>query len=417
MARIINLVLITAVLTCLQCAQAFAQDQPVSKSELLTAIKQTADYAANILLDKNGKSRCDYSLTEGTWYDYEPPWHTGQIIYGLVESYKITKDEHYLARAKQAGDWWCGLQILDHPKLKGMVKAIHGDGINNIVFATVSDGTAGLFHLFDVTGVRKYAEVPTSAGEWMLNNMYVPEKRLFYDMVDPVSGDVMKEQSAFWPDKKEQTLYDVARPNNEGSLFRDMYVYTKQEKYKKIFIDLCESLVEKQDQYGLWLDFTPNVKQVGGFHPRFNLWYAESLIDGFELTGNKKYLDAAIKTLRTYQKAMREDGTFFYINYVDGKYNENSVTGSATAFCGILWIRLKRLGAGDEFSKSLNLATNWILRNRFSIAHPDSNLRGAVIDTRLRRKNGTLGLAQRDVGSSLGLRFLTDYYNYSFSEK
>lgn len=395
----------------------FPQSQPLSKDELLVAIKQTADCASDVLLDKDGKAKCDYSMTDSKWNDYEPPWHTGQIIYGLVEAYKITKDKKYLDRAKQAGDWWCGLQITDNPKLKGMVKAIHGDGVNNIVFATISDGTPGLFRLYDITKDRKYAEVPTTAGDWMLNNMYVPEKRIFYDVVDPVSGDVLKEWSPFWPEKKKQTLYDVARPNNEGSLFLDMYQFTKNDKYKNIFIDLCESLVEKQDQYGLWLDFTPNVKQYGFFHPRFNLWYAESLINGYELTQNKKYLDAAIATLRTYQKAMQADGTIFYINFVDGKNNENSITGSATALCGTLWLRLSKLGVGEEFAKSLDLAIHWILKNRFSSNHPDSNLRGAVIDTRTKRKNGTVWLIQRDVGTSFGLRFLADYYNYKFGDK
>jgi rhamnogalacturonyl hydrolase YesR len=405
------------VLICLSRTLTLAQEKTLTKADILEAIRQTADCASNILVDKDGKARGDYSLTDGTWSDYEPAWHTGQTINALVAAYKVTHDERYLAAAKKSGDWWIGLEIKDHPTLKGMVRAIHGDGINNIVFATISDGTPGLFHLYDVTKDPKYAAVPTSAGEWMLNNMYVPDKRVFYDNVDPTTGDVMRDRSPFWPDKKEQSLFDVARPNNEGSLFRDIYLYTKEEKYKNIFVELCESLVEKQDKYGLWMDFTPNDKQFGFFHPRFNLWYAESLIDGFEMTGNKKYLEAALRTLRTYQKAMKEDGTFYYINLVDGKYIEGSVTGSATAFCGILWTRVIKLGAGEEFSKSLDIALRWILRNRFSPSHPDSNLRGAVIDTRGKRKNGTYSLVQRDVGTSFGLRFLSDYYNYKYGNK
>ncbi|MFA7420109.1 MAG: hypothetical protein WCZ90_10530 [Melioribacteraceae bacterium] len=393
-----------------------AQNDLKSKESLLKAIKETADCAAFVLLDDSGKSRCDYNLTEGKWYDYEPPWHTGQLIYALVDAYKITGNKKYLQRAAKAGDWWCSLQIKDHPKLKGMLKAIHGDGIDNIVFATITDGTGGLFKLYDVTKNKKYAEVPTSAGEWMLNNMYVPEHKIFYDNVNPTSGEVMKTHSPFWPDKKEQTLYDVARPNNEGSLYRDMYLYTKNEKYKKVFVELCESLVEKQDEHGLWMQFMPNSIKDGTFHPRFNLWYAESLIDGYELTGEKKFLDAAVKTMRTYQKAMLKDGTFYYVNYLYGRYNENSVTGSATAFSGILWMRLLKLGAGEEFAQSLEKAAEWVVKNRFSASHPDKNLRGAVIDTRTRRKKGNIWLTQRDVGTAFGLRFLSDYYNYKYAD-
>ncbi|MCX6170278.1 MAG: hypothetical protein NTX65_13105 [Ignavibacteriales bacterium] len=393
-----------------------AQQNSITKEGLLKAISQTSDYASKVLLDENGKSRCDYVMTEGKWYDYEPPWHTGQIINGLVEAYKVTKNKKYLASAKKAGDWWCSLQIKDNSKLNGMLKAIHGDGINYIVFATITDGTPGLFNLYNVTGIKKYAQVPTEAGKWMLANMYVPEQKIFYDAVDPVTGDVVKDNSPFWPEKKKQVLFDLARPNNEGSLFKDMYVYTKDEKFKQVFIDLCESLVEKQDQYGLWMDFTPNNKDEGTFHPRFNLWYAESLLEGFDLTGNKKYLEAAKKTLVTFKKAQKKDGTIFYINYVDGRDNENSITGSAVAFAGSLWIRLVKAGVGNEFKDNIEKSAKWIIANRFSENHPDKNLRGAVIDLRTRRKNGKIWMAQRDVGTPFGIRFLVDYYKYKFNE-
>ncbi len=79
------------------------------------------------MLDEDGKSKCDYNVTEGKWYEYEPPWHTGQIIYGLIETYRVTGNEKYLEAAKKAGDWWTSLLITDHPKLKGMIKAAHGD--------------------------------------------------------------------------------------------------------------------------------------------------------------------------------------------------------------------------------------------------------------------------------------------------
>jgi hypothetical protein len=50
------------------------------------------------------------------------------------------------------------------------------------------------------------------------------------------------------PRKSLPKLYDLARPNNEGSIFKDMYEYSGKEKYKNVFIELCESLVEKQEQ-------------------------------------------------------------------------------------------------------------------------------------------------------------------------
>lgn len=70
-----------------------------SKEAVRRAIDECATYATTILLDENGKSRCDYNLTRGEWYPYEEPWHTGQLVLGLLEAYKATGNEAWLAGA------------------------------------------------------------------------------------------------------------------------------------------------------------------------------------------------------------------------------------------------------------------------------------------------------------------------------
>ena len=47
--------------------------------------------------------------------------------------------------------------------------------------------------------------------------------------------------------------------------------------------------------------------------------------------------------------------------------------------------------------------------NRFACNHPDENLRGAILNTRLRHRHGKLWLVNRDIGTSFGLRFLAKY--------
>jgi len=400
------------------CQQQTADAQPLEERELEVkqALRETADYVANVLINEEGYSRCDYNLTEGVWYDYEPPWHTGQAIYALTEAFRITGEQKYLATARRAGDWWTGLQITDHPVLNGMINSIHGDHAGQvIVFATMSDGSAGLYHLYQATGDEKYAEVPTEAGDWMLRHMCLLDEGVCYDNVDPETGEVLKENSPFWPDKENQGLYDVARPNNEGSLFLDMFEYTGKEEYKEAFITLCNSLVEKQGEKGMWMDFMPNDKASGSIHPRFNLWYAESLIDGYELTGDRRYLEAATRTARTFAEIQDGQGTIYYQNFLDGSRDRSSVTGSAVAFSGILWIRLKENGV-EGFDDHIELAADWILRNRFATDHPDPNLAGAVINTRLRHRKGKLWFTQRDIGSSFGVRFLAAYLDHHYGE-
>jgi len=399
------------------CLPVRAQEQSEKEKAILKALVETADYVADVLINEQGYSNCDYNLTEGKWYDYEPPWHTGQAIYALTEAYRVTGREHYLERARFAGDWWVSLEIKDHPKLKGMINSIHGDHAGQvIVFATMSDGSAGLYKLYEATGDKRYGDVTTRAGDWMLRNMCLLDEGVCYDNVDPETGEVMTEESPFWPDKEEVSLYDVARPNNEGSLFLDMYEYTGNEEYKEAFIILCNSLVDKQGPEGLWMDFMPNHKEEGSVHPRFNLWYAESLIDGYELTGDRRYLEAAAQTARTFARFQDSRGSIYYKNYLDGRRDRSSVTGSAVAFSGLLWLRLREHGV-EGFDAAIELSLDWILKNRYASDHPDPNLRGAVVNTRLRHRKGKLWFTQRDVGSSFGVRFLASYYDYTFGEK
>jgi hypothetical protein len=100
---------------------------------------------------------------------------------------------------------------------------------------------------------------------------------------------------------------------------------------------------------------------------------------------------------------------------VNGDVNRNSICGSAVAFAGIIWLRLESYGI-YEFGENIDLALDWILKNRFSSDHPDPNLAGAVINTRLRNRHGKLWFVNRDVGTSFGIRFLAAYYDYRLEQ-
>ena len=67
------------------------------KDRVLTAITEAADYLSNTIIDEKGISKCDYNLTEGIWYPYEPAWHTGQAIYALTDAYHLRQVNHWRA--------------------------------------------------------------------------------------------------------------------------------------------------------------------------------------------------------------------------------------------------------------------------------------------------------------------------------
>lgn len=134
--------------------------------------------------------------------------------------------------------------------------------------------------------------------------MYYPEEGVCYDLADLKTGEIQKV-SPFYKDKKQQVLDDVSRPNTEGSPFKDAYEFTKDKRFKDAHLLLCNSLIDKQDENGIWMRYIPNHREVSSFHPRFNLWYAESLLEAYEMTKDRKYLEAAAKTARTYAKAQK----------------------------------------------------------------------------------------------------------------
>jgi rhamnogalacturonyl hydrolase YesR len=395
--------------------QATAQ---ATEQEALAAVGGMARYISTEVLDTQGKSRCDYNMIEGKWYPYEVPWHTGQAVLALLRAYELTGNTAYLSSARKGGDFWISLKMTDRPGLDGMVDAVHGDvlGSRYVVFATISDGTPGIYELSRVTGDPVYARVATGAASWMYDHMYYAEKGVCYDCLDMTTGKVLKENSPFWKDKIRTgpTLYDVSRPNTEGYLFKDAYEFSGQKKFRDAFINLCNSLLEKQGPEGVWMAFTPNDKANHSFHPRFSLWYAESLIKAYQMTGNRKYLDAAAKTARVFARAQMDNGTIFYVNYTDGRPpDRGSVTGSAVSFAGIVWIDLVKEGY-REFTPYIERSAAWIIKNRYAADYPNPNLRGAVLETRIRFKKNKIWLTNRDIGTSFALRFMVDYLEYKY---
>jgi len=379
------------------------------RAALQKALHSGARYLADIVLDADGRSRCDYDLIEGAWHLYEPAWHTGQCINGLLAAYEITGEAFMLDAARRAGNWWVGLEITSHPRLTGYLRAVHGDYVKGdlINFTTIADGTPGLFRLFRHTGDRRYADVPIRAGTWAIDHLYRPDVGLVIDLVDADTGTIITDRSPHID--REPTIHDVARPNIEGFLFKEMYDVTGEPRHREVFLALCDSAVSKQDESGFWMRYHPNNAQSGEAHPRMNTWYAEALVRAYDLTGDARYLDAATRTARALTDWQSGDGRIYYENYLDGTVDEDSISGSAVAFAGMLWMDLRARGV-DAFDDRIDRSADWLLKNQFATDHPDPSLRGAFLETRVRYDDGHVWMRNRDIATAFALRFLARYY-------
>lgn len=392
-------------------------------AEKARALAEIAAYSRGVLLTEEGSGRADYDMVASAWNDYEIHWHTGQLIWGLVEAGRLLGDDTLIQDAGRAGDWWVSTEFQEPHPFAGLVNAAHGDRLGPLInWTTVSDGTPGLFALTRATGDPVYADTATRSGIWLWENTRVPEdvpggSWLFYNIFNPDTGEVYTD----WDVHTQGQVRDpevatrqtapvtrVARPNIEGFLFEDMCRHTGEAIWCERFLAQAADTLARQHDNGLWLDFEPNHADGSQVHPRFNIWNAEALLQAYEISGDRRFLEGAARTARWAQGVMTSDGTLFYRTAVDGSTNRAEITGSAVAFNGILMLRLKNYGLA-EFDETIETIADWLVKNRFAEGHPDPNLAGAVINTRLKRRGGRTRLLQRDVGSTFAMRFLALY--------
>jgi hypothetical protein len=374
--------------------------------DVRAAIRATAAAIPAVLLDSEARARGDYDWRAGRWAEYETAWHTGQAILALVEAHRHLGDPALLAAARRAGDWWVAQEIRDGP-LAGLVNAAHGDRLGSLInFTTIGNGTEGLFALSRATGDRRYGDTATRSIRWLIANMRTADPGLFYNIVEPDTGQVWRDRSPHHPDARPASLQQVARPNIEGSPFLDACRHSGDPTLCTAHLDLARRTAAAQDRHGFWMAFEPNNPATGRIHPRFNIWNAEALLRAAELEDDPAFEAAALRTARAMQKLMRPDGAIAYDNFLDGRVTaDSSLTGSATAFSGLLWLRLRARGH-REFDADIDRALGWILANRFATDHPDPNLRGLVLETRVRGGGDGRRILVRDIGTSFGVRFL-----------
>ncbi len=396
---------------------------PDRTAQIIRAIEEMSVFAGGTLLAEDGSGRADYSVVDSEWITYETHWHTGQLVWGLLEAGLVLERPDLIEQARRGGNWWVSTEFTgDHP-LAGLVWAAHGDHLGELInWTTISDGTPGLFALSRATGEPRYAEIATRSGQWLWDNTRVPDdipggEWLFYNIIEPDTGLIYRDWDVHTqgvprdPERaaREATpINRVARPNIEGFLFEDMCRHTAEQVWCERFLAQADSVLERQHESGLWLQFEPNNEDGSQIHPRFNVWNAEALLQAYEISEDRKYLEGAARTARWAQSVMREDGTLYYRTSIDGESNRAEVTGSSVAFNGLLMLRLKDYGY-SEFDETIDTMADWIIRNRFASDHPDPNLAGAVINTRQKQRDGGLELLNRDVGTTFALRFLSLY--------
>jgi hypothetical protein len=379
-------------------------------------------------------AKCDYHLLRGQWYDYERLWHTAQTALALVSASSLLDDDddgqgsQLLQDATAAGRWWKAQQIKAPPTLAGLMNSTDvlprslgciTDACNGTEdLGDVSDGAYGVFALSAATGDSSFADAAVASARWQLQHMAVAgQPGLYWNIVN---------KSAVPP----APLTAIAQPYRtqiEGSLFLQAYRHAGDARLRAGFVAQADATIAHQDQRGLWMEWTPNDNATGYLHLRYNLWYAHSLMDAFNLTKNESYLDGALRTASFYSsKVQRSDGTMYYKTNINGSAVENDLCGSAVGFFLQLTLRLLQTPAvlaqqPAEVLDALRLSTtrsvSWLLANQYPTDHPDPNLAGAFLELDFRHKAFYLGphsraVVHRDLGTSFAIPALVAFDNF-----
>lgn len=382
-------------------------------AEVRASLDAGAGYASSVLITETGEGKTEYDLLRGTWNSYETHWHTAQTAFGLLEAYRVLGDITYLHAAIRAGDWWVTTELLPPHPLAGLVRAVHGDHVGELInMTTITDGTNAMFALSRLTGDAKYAEVASRSGDWFLANAYVPDEGLFYNIVDPGSGEIWYDRSPHYRDiaPSEIKITQVARPNSEGYLFADMCRFRVDPTFCDVFLDVAEKKIAWQSVSGAWMDFEPNNIETGQVHPRMNVWYAEAQLMAYALTGDQQFLDSALQAGRLMARLQQPDGSFYRRLFEDGRTIPGGFVGSASAYSGLLWLRLRDYGVTGEFDENIERSAEWLMANQSPMDHPDPNLRGSFPNIWVRNEGSRTFVYQRDIGTAFALRFLAAYY-------
>jgi hypothetical protein len=99
----------------------------------------------------------------------------------------------------------------------------------------------------------------------------------------------------------------------------------------------------------------------------------------YEESGDRKYLDCALRSCRWYAKAQRADGGLIRGTYLD--FNTDSfghatsgIAAAMTMFCNAI-----KITQSDEFLQPLGKALDYCMRLQFT--NPaDENLKGAILE-------------------------------------
>ena len=236
---------------------------------------------------------------------------SGYAVTTLVYLYKEFKDEIFLERARLTGDWLLSIQDVSGAFPTAFYREDKESKPNEFVTFDIGMVTNGLVNLYRETRDERYLNSAKKSADWLLK--YIKYDGSITAMVDQ-SGNI-KDFDGTWSTQSGSFHCKISI----GLL--NLFDCTKEEKYKKAAIGLCEYALTRQQRDGQFLTYG----KLSGTNLHPHSYSAEGLFVIGTYLNNKTFLESArlatewaIKhTKNGIVPRLKHDDTFNYNERVD----------------------------------------------------------------------------------------------------
>lgn len=303
------------------------------------------------------------------WKYFAPVWHTGQAVKAFVMLHRVIADEGYLNAALLGGSFIRSNVVTDGADA-GLIMAHEGSPPETLRLPGIPEGLDGIIELAEETGDDAWWNITLDALDWLIRKAYRPD-----------TGTILNWYTAEAQRFEPYTLtpYPDGKPTIDGGVFIKAYQKTGDTKYRDVAIALAERLLADEEPKGNWVCYGPSRTETGVLHPRHAYWYGFPMIAMYDMTGEHRYMDQAVRSAQWYARAMRHDGGLFRGTYVDGSTDSFGHAASGIGCALIMWINLYLRLKDESYLPLIDRGFRFLLTMQVHDAQ-DPNMRGTIIE-------------------------------------
>lgn len=315
-----------------------------------------------------GAIKSEYRAAESRWWFFGPVWHTGQAVKALVMAHRALGDPDLLVPARLGAEFIAANTRDGATPDEALVEA-YEDEPDKVCVSGILESLDGLRLLQAHTPGTRWETLFRRAAAWIVARAWIPGQGLFRDLYDPAGGIFVD---------RPYGDYD-GRPLLDDAILLKAFRMSGDDTFRRAFFETADRLLADEEPAGNWVRYGPCNRNTGCLHPRHAYWWGYPMFAAYADSGERKYLDCALRACRWYAQAQRRDGGLFRGTYQDFNTDSFGHATSGIACAMRLFRAAMRATGSDEFVAPLALALGFCLRMQFT-APRDANMRGAILE-------------------------------------